>query len=372
MAGGHRYSSFNAQGRCSKVAREAKELRRNMSKQTNRQILLVSRPTGEPVSENFKLVENPIPEPGKGELLLRSVYLSLDPYMRGRMNEQRSYAASLKLGDVMIGESVCRVVNSNIAEFKQGDFVLANTGWQDYFVSNGKGIQKIDEALKPKSYALGLLGMPGFTAYAGLANIGKPQKNETLVVAAASGAVGSIVGQIGKIKGCRVIGIAGGASKCEYVKEELGFGECIDHKDADFAAKLKNACPNGIDVYFENVGGAVFDAVLPLLNEFARIPVCGLVAHYNDTGLAQGLDRMPLLFRHILSKRLRVQGFIVFDYNSQLDDFKRDMSGWLRDGLIKYREDVTDGLETAPTELIGLLKGRNFGKKVIRVSNENE
>ena len=209
--------------------------------------------------------------------------------------------------------------------------------------------------------------MPGFTAYTGLLNIGKPKAGETLVVAAASGAVGSVVGQIAKIKGCRVVGIAGGEQKCRYVKEELGFDACLDHHQPDLPERLKAACPNGIDIYFENVGGAVFDAVLPLLNNFARVPVCGLIAHYNATELPTGQDRVPLLMQQTLVKRLTFRGFIVWDFASQFPEFTREMSGWLRDGRVKYREDITDGLENAPRELIGLLKGENFGKKIIRV-----
>ena len=248
-----------------------------------------------------------------------------------------------------------------------GDIVVAGTGWQEYSLSDGEGVQKVDPALGPISYALGVLGMPGLTAYTGLLNIGKPQPGETLVVAAASGAVGSVVGQIAKVKGCRVIGIAGGEQKCRFVKEELGFDGCLDHRQPNLAERLQAACPNGIDIYFENVGGVVFDAVLPLLNNFARIPVCGLIAHYNATELLAGPDRVPLLMRNILTKRLTFRGFIVFDYGSQFGDFITDMSGWLRDGQVKYREDITDGLENAPRELIGLLRGENFGKKIIRV-----
>ncbi|HEY9793805.1 MAG TPA: NADP-dependent oxidoreductase [Candidatus Obscuribacterales bacterium] len=336
----------------------------------NRQILLASRPQGEPTTDNFKLVEKPIAEPGKGEMLLRTLYLSLDPYMRGRMNEQKSYAASVDLGQVMVGATVCRVVKSNIAEYKQGDLVVAYTGWQDYVISDGKEVRKLEAAMQPAS-ALGLMGMPSFTAYVGLLNIGKPKAGETVVVAAASGAVGSVVGQIAKIKGCRVVGIAGGDQKCSYVKSELGFDECIDHKRPDLEERLKAACPKGVDVYFENVGGSVFSAVLPLLNNFARVPVCGLIAHYNDTGLARGVDRLPLLMRNILTKRLTFEGFIVSDHNAQFGDFVKDMTEWLSKGLIKYKEDVTDGLENAPRELIGLLKGENFGKKIIRVSGDS-
>ena len=310
-------------------------------------------------------------------MLLHTVYLSLDPYMRGRMDAGASYVQPVEVGEVMGGSAVCAVVKSNLPRYKAGDIVVAGTGWQEYSLSDGEeeyslsdgeGVQKVDPTLGPISYALGVLGMPGFTAYTGLLNIGKPQPGETLVVAAASGAVGSVVGQIAKVKGCRVIGIAGGEQKCRFVKEELGFDGCLDHRQPNLAERLQAACPNGIDIYFENVGGAVFDAVLPLLNNFSRIPVCGLIAHYNATELPAGPDRVPLLMRNILAKRLTFRGFIVFDHGSQFRDFITDMSGWLRGGRVKYREDITDGLENAPRELVGLLRGENFGKKIIRVS----
>jgi NADPH-dependent curcumin reductase CurA len=339
-----------------------------MTPQKNRQILLASRPRGEPTHENFKLVETDIPEPGPDQMLLRTIYLSLDPYMRGRMNDGPSYAKPVEVGEIMEGRAVCEVVQSNIPHYKRGDIVLAGTGWQDYSLSEGKSVRKIDPALGPISSALGVLGMPGLTAYTGLLNIGKPQPGETLVVAAASGAVGSVVGQIARIKGCHVVGIAGGAQKCRHVKEELGFDACLDHHQPDLPERLKAACPYGIDIYFENVGGEVFEAVLPLLNNFARIPVCGLVAHYNATELPAGPNRVPLVMHDILVKRLLFRGFIVWDFASQFHDFVADMSGWLHDGRVKYREDITDGLENAPRELIGLLKGQNFGKKIIRVS----
>jgi NADPH-dependent curcumin reductase CurA len=336
----------------------------------NRQILLASRPRGEPTPDNFKLVETEVPDPGPGQMLLRTIYLSLDPYMRGRMNAGPSYAKRVEVGEVMEGRSVCEVVKSNLPQYKPGNLVVAGTGWREISLSDGNGVQKIDPALRPISYALGVLGMPGLTAYTGLLNIGKPQPSETLVVAAASGAVGSVVGQIAKIKGCRVIGIAGGERKRRYVKDELGFDDCLDHQQPDLAERLKAACPKGIDIYFENVGGAVFDSVLPLLNNFARIPVCGLIAHYNADELPAGPNRVPQLMLAILVKRLTFRGFIVWDFASQYADFVRDMSGWLREGCIKYREDITDGLESAPRELIGLLKGENFGKKIIRVGPE--
>jgi NADPH-dependent curcumin reductase len=333
----------------------------------DRQIVLASRPSGELSEENFKLTDNEIPKPGSGQMLLRTIYLSLDPYMRGRMDAGPSYAPRVEIGEVMVGRSVCEVIESNLQEFGPGDIVLTTSGWQEYSLATIDGVRRVDRSLGPISYALGVLGMPGLTAYTGLLNIGKPRPGETVVVAAASGAVGSVVGQLGKIKGCRVVGAAGGQQKCAFVEAELGFDICIDHHRPDFGEKLKAACPNGIDIYFENVGGAVFDGVLPLLNNFARIPVCGLIAHYSDAELPPGPDRVPQLMRSILVKRLTLSGFIVTDYFSQYPDFVREMTIWLREGRIKYREDITDGLENAPRELIRLLKGGNFGKKIIRV-----
>jgi NADPH-dependent curcumin reductase CurA len=337
---------------------------------TNRQILLVSRPHGEPAPDNFRLVETLVPHPGPGQMLLRSIYLSLDPYMRGRMSDAKSYAAPVEIGEVMEGRVVAEVMESNLPKYQPGDVVFAGVGWQEFALSDGKGVRKIDPALRPLSYALGVLGMPGMTAYTGVLNIGQPKEGETLVVAAASGAVGSVVGQIGRIKGCRVIGIAGGPDKCRFVKEELSFDECLDHREPDLAGRLAAVCPRGIDIYFENVSGAVFDAVLPLLNDFARIPVCGLIANYNATELPVGRDRVPLLMHQILVKRLTFRGFIVWDFAAQMLQFLADVSGWVGEGRIKYKEDITDGLENAPRELIGLLRGENFGKKIIRVGKE--
>jgi NADPH-dependent curcumin reductase CurA len=336
----------------------------------NRQIVLASRPKGEPTQENFKLLETEIPALGQNQLLLRSIYLSLDPYMRGRMNAGPSYAAPVEVGNVMEGQGACQVVESNLPDFQQGEFVLAPIGWQEYALSDGAGLQRIDSSLGPISYALGVLGMPGLTAYTGLLNIGQPKPGETLVLAAASGAVGSVVGQMGRILDCRVIGIAGGAEKCRYVRDELGFDDCLDHREPELPERLAAACPDGIDIYFESVGGQVFDAVLPLLNNFARVPVCGLIAHYNASELPPGPDRLPLLTQNILAKRLAFRGFIVSDFFAQHQQFLAEMSGWLRDGRIKYKEDVTDGLENAPMELVGLLRGKNFGKKIIQVSED--
>jgi NADPH-dependent curcumin reductase len=341
------------------------------SKPINRAVLLKSRPLGAPALENFRLEERSIPIPTDGQLLLRTQYLSLDPYMRGRMSDGPSYASPVAIGDVMVGGTVSRVEMSTHKDFNIGDMVLSYNGWQDYAISDGKGLTKLNVDKHHPSLALGILGMPGFTAYMGLLDIGQPKSGETVVVAAASGAVGAVVGQIAKIKECRIVGIAGGAEKCRYVMGELGFDACIDHHARDFAKQLAVACPKGIDVYFESVGGAVFDAVLPLLNTKARVPVCGMIANYNATELPIGPDRLPLLTRTILTKRLKMQGFIIFDdYASRFSEFFGQMSSWLWEGRIKYREDIVDGLENAPEAFIGLLEGKNFGKLIIRVFKE--
>lgn len=333
----------------------------------NRKIVLAARPVGEPTATDFSLVEEILPEPGPGEVLIETHYLSLDPYMRGRMNDAKSYAPPVPLGGVMVGGGVGQIIASGAEGFSPGDFVEGRLGWQEHYLGDVAGFRKIDPSLAPISTALGVLGMPGMTAYTGLLNIGQPKAGETVVVAAASGAVGSIVGQIAKLKGCHVIGIAGGEKKCAYVKDELGFDACLDHRAPDLAEQLRAASPKGIDVYFENVGGKVFEAVLPQLNPFARVPVCGLIAHYNDTAAPVGVDHLPQLMRLVLSNRLLLRGFIVGDFASQHEQFQRDMSGWLREGKVKYREDIVDGLEAAPRALIGLLRGENFGKLLVRM-----
>ncbi len=336
----------------------------------NRRIVLAERPRGAPTPANFRLEETPLPEPGNGEVLLRTLYLSLDPYMRGRMSDAPSYAPPVALGEVMVGGTVARVEASRHPGFREGDLVVAYSGWQEYAVSDGGGLMKLDPGLPRPSYALGVHGMPGFTAYMGLLDIGAPQAGETLVVGAATGAVGSVVGQIGKLKGCRVVGVAGGEEKCRFAREELGFDSCLDHRQPGLPERLAEACPAGVDIYYENVGGKVFDAVLPLLNAKARIPVCGLIAHYNAERLPEGPDRLPLLMGTILRKRLKVQGFIIFsDYGDRFPEFLHQMSEWVQNGQIKYREDVVEGLERAPEALIGLLEGRNFGKLVVRVGD---
>ncbi len=337
---------------------------------TNRALVLQQRPHGAPDADTFRLTETPVPQAQEGQVLLRTLYLSLDPYMRGRISAAKSYAASVELGAVMVGGTVSRVEASRHPDFQAGQLVLGYSGWQDYALSDGTGLNKLDDDPRLASRALGVLGMPGFTAYMGLLDIGQPRPGETVVVAAASGAVGSLVGQIAKIKGARAVGIAGGADKCRYVVDELGFDACIDHRAPDFAAQLAAACPDGIDVYFENVGGAVFDAVLPLLNTKARIPVCGLIADYNATGLPDGPDRLGLLARTILTKRIRMQGFIIFDdYGPRYGEFHDQMRSWLDEGKIKFREDIVEGLENAPQAFIGLLEGKNFGKLIIHVAD---
>ncbi|MGR5304780.1 NADP-dependent oxidoreductase [Vibrio mediterranei] len=340
-----------------------------MSQENNRRIVLASRPVGAPVNENFRLESAVIPEPKDGEMLLRAIYLSLDPYMRGRMSAAESYADPVALDEVMVGATVCQVEQSNHENFEQGEWVLAYTGWQDYAISNGEGLVKLGKNPSHPSFALGIMGMPGFTAYMGLLDIGQPKAGDTVVVAAATGPVGATVGQIAKLKGCKVVGIAGGAEKCQHAKEVLGFDECLDHKSDDLAQQLAEACGDGIDVYFENVGGKVFDAVLPLLNTGARIPVCGLISQYNATSLPEGPDRMSMLVATLLIKRIKMQGFIIFDdYAHRYDEFASQMGQWLAEGKIKYKEHLVDGFENTPEAFMGLLEGKNFGKLVIKMN----
>ncbi|MBZ4690427.1 MAG: NADP-dependent oxidoreductase [Cereibacter sp.] len=337
----------------------------------NLRILLASRPERAPSAENFILEEAPIPEPGEGEVLLKVLYLSLDPYMRGRMSAAKSYARPLEIGEVMEGGTVARVIASRHPGFAEGDVVLSYSGWQRFALSDGTGLQKLDPARAPVSTALGVLGMPGFTAYAGLLTIGKPKPGETVVVAAASGAVGSVVGQIARIKGARAVGIAGGPEKCAFLRDELGFDAVVDHHAADFAEQLAAACPEGIDVYFENVGGKVWEAVFPLLNTYARVPVCGLIAQYNlGDAPPAGPDRLPGLMRQVLTRSLTIRGFIQTEFVDQRPAFLEEAAGWIASGQLRYREDIVDGLENAPEAFRGLLEGRNFGKLVIRVAGE--
>lgn len=331
--------------------------------------VLASRPHGEPDDKTLALTENPIPVPQAGEMLLRTVYLSLDPYMRGRMDAGPSYAAAVEIGDVMVGGTVSRVEVSNIAGFNKGDWVLNQGGWQTYSISNGEHVTKLDDGMVQPSYALGIQGMPGFTAFMGLSEIGKPKPGETLVVAAATGPVGATVGQLGKIWGCKVVGVAGGAEKCRYAVETLGFDHCIDHTSPHFAKELSDACHQGIDIYFENVGGKVFDAVFPLLNTAARVPVCGFIASYNSTDLPDGPDRTPYIMMSLIKRRITMRGFIIFqDFGDQFGYFTKEMQKLLSENKIAYREELITGIENAPDAFRKLLKGKNFGKVVIQVT----
>jgi len=332
-------------------------------------IVLASRPSGKPVAANFRLERETVRDLTEGEVLLETLYLSLDPYMRGRMDDAKSYAKPVDIGGVMEGGTVARIARSRNAAFKAGDIVLSHSGWQSHAISDGADLRKLDPQTAPITTALGILGMPGFTAYAGLRNIGKPKEGETLVVAAASGAVGSAVGQMAKISGARVVGIAGGPEKCDYIRQALGFDVAIDHHASDFPAQLAAACPKGIDVYFENVGGHVWSAVFPLLNDFARIPVCGLIAHYNGGSSAlSGHDQLPAVMRAILRKSLTIRGFIQREFADQRPDFYQQAGAWITEGRFKYKEDIVDGLENAPEAFLGLLEGRNFGKLIVRVA----
>ncbi len=345
-----------------------------MASATNTQILLAARPKGAPQDSDFAIVETPIPQPGANEMLLRTVYLGLDPVIRLRMNAG-SYWPAFELGKPLGARTVCAVEQSNLADFAPGDLVVTAGQWANYIVSNGKGLDgralpKLDPTRGPVTLPLHVLGITGLTAYCGLLEIGQPKPGETVVVSGAAGAVGSMAGQIAKIKACRVIGIAGGPEKCAFLEQELGFDVAVDYKRPDFAAALKDAVPKGIDIYFENVGGAVFEAALPLLNMHARVPVCGTVSEYNVTERALVQDKLPGLLLATLGKRLTLRGFVISDWFYKMPDFQRDVGGWLRDGKIKYREDFVDGLLSAPRALQAMLKAQNFGKVIVRVSAE--
>jgi len=336
-----------------------------MSDSMNQQILLKSYPTGEPKESNFAVVETAIPEPGEGEILNRTIYLSLDPYMRGRMSDRASYTTPAKLGEVMVGSTVSQVVKSNNPKFSAGDFVLGYGGWQDYAIAQAETLTKLDPNQVPISYALGITGMPGMTAYFALLDIGKPKAGETMVVSAASGAVGAVVGQIAKIKDCRAVGIVGSDEKCDYVVNELGFDACINRKTQDLNSALKAACPNGIDIYVDHTAGPILEAVLQNINLGARIPLVGLISQYNAETPPPGPNLMPLLV-----KRALIKGFLVGDYQQRHAEFMNDMSQWLQAGKLKYKEDIVQGLKNAPHAFIGLLKGENFGKLIVQVGDD--
>ncbi len=340
-----------------------------MSQTIARSILLNARPEGWPKEGDFRMAAQTLPDPGPGEVLLQSLWLSLDPYMRGRMNAGASYAPGVELGAPLPCEAVARVLKSADPGFAPGDIVVVHDFWRDHMLRRGRDLRKLDPVLAPVQTALGVMGMPGLTAYAGLRHIGKPRAGETVVVAAASGAVGALVGQIAKLGGARVVGVAGGAEKCGYVARDLGFDACIDRHDPQMAGQLAAACPNGIDVYFELVGGAVWSAVLPLLNPFARVPVCGTIAGYNDMGPPLGPDQSPALMRSVLTKSLTLRGFIVSEFAVDAPEFRDQMGQWLAAGQVRYREDVRAGLDQMIPAFVAMLAGRNFGKTLIHLAD---
>ena len=328
----------------------------------NIQCTLANRPTGWVKESDFKIVETDIPKPGTGQVLVKNLYLSLDPYMRGRMNAGPSYAANVEIGGVMVGGTVGEVMESSNPKFKSGDTVSGYFGWQQYGVSSGNELQKVDPKLVPLPAYLGAVGMPGLTAWWGLLDIGAPKAGETVVVSAAAGAVGSIVGQIAKIKGCRAVGIAGGKAKCDLVVKEFGFDACVDYKGGNLAKDLRAAAPKGIDIYFENVGGVILETIALQLNPFARIPLCGLISQYNEVK-PHGLDNLVML----LINRVKLQGFIVSDFAAQSGKAVEELAGWVRDGKVKYRETIANGIESAPRAFLGLLKGENIGKQLVKL-----
>ncbi|TSE01471.1 NADP-dependent oxidoreductase [Skermania sp. ID1734] len=338
---------------------------------TSTQIRMAARPVGEPQDSDFETCTVELPDLEDGQVLLRTIYLSLDPYMRGRMSAAKSYAQPLEVGDVMVGGTVCEVIESRSAAREVGSIVLAYTGWQTNAVVDAKQTRLLADWPAPVSTALGVLGMPGFTAYAGLLEIGRPKPGETVVVAAATGPVGSAVGQIARIKGARAVGIAGGPKKCQVLLEEFGFDAALDHRSPSFVEDLAKATPDGVDVYFENVGGPVAEAVGRRFNTYARMPVCGLVANYNDTEAPSGPDRLPGFMRRVLTLSLTIRGFIQSEFvETHQDAFLRDMADWVRDGSVKYREDIVDGLDAAPDAFRGLLRGANLGKLLVKVGDE--
>lgn len=335
----------------------------------NLRYVLASRPEAAPTPDNFRLEESPLPEPRDGQALLRTLYLSLDPYMRGRMSDAKSYAEPVKIDQTMVGATVAEVVESKSEAVSKGDIVLAYGGWQTYSVQNGDQLRVLDPDYVPITTALGVLGMPGFTGYAGLLEIGKPKPGETVAVAAATGPVGSVVGQVAKIKGANTIGIAGGEKKIEVLRE-FGFDQCVDHRGDDLRGALKAAAPDGVDVYFENVGGPVWQAMQPRLNLYARVPVCGLVADYNGTAEPSPAGSGEKLMRLVLTKSLTLRGFIQTEFQKRLEpQFLKEMGEWVHNGEVKYLEDITDGFENTPDTFIGMLEGKNFGKTIIKIAD---
>ena len=332
----------------------------------NRSVHLASRPVGWPTPENFRLVEEPVPEPGAGQVLVRNVYISVDPYMRGRMNDVKSYTPPFAVGEPMTGGAIGRVERSNHPDFAPGDHVSSQLGWREWFVSDGRGLQKVDADAAPLPAYLGALGGTGFTAYVGLLDIGQPQPGETVFVSGAAGATGSVAGQIAKIVGCRVIGSAGSDEKVRWLTDELGFDAAINYRTQDIDAALGEACPDGINIYFDNVGGDHLEAALNHMADFGRIVACGAISRYNEAELPPG----PRNLGNVVRQRLRIQGFIVSDHAARNADFRRDMSQWLREGKVKHRETIVDGIEHAADAFLGLLRGENMGKMLVRLAPE--
>ena len=331
---------------------------------TSREVHLRSRPHGLPTADNFALVETELPAPGAGQVLIRNRFISVDPYMRGRMRDTRSYTPPFGLDEPLTGGAVGEVVSSASEEFAEGDFVLHMLGWREYALAETRGLTKVDPSLGPLQSYLGVLGMPGMTAYVGLLDIGEPQAGETVFVSGAAGAVGAQVCQIAKIKGCRVVGTAGSAAKTRWLEEVAGVDATINYKEtSNLRRALKKACPDGIDVYFENVGGAHLEAALQYMNNWGRIVVCGMISQYNATAAAPGPANLVLM----IGRRLRMQGFIVSDHPERRDDFLRDVSGWMKEGKLKWEETVFDGIERAPEAFIGLFHGENLGKMLVSV-----
>jgi hypothetical protein len=328
----------------------------------NQRIVLASYPEGWVTEDNFRLETAPLPKPAEGEVLVKNHWLSLDPYMRGRMSQQKSYVKGVEPGEVMSGETAGEVVESKHPKFKAGDTVTAPSGWQLYWAGKGEMLTRVDASKVPLSYFLGCLGMPGRTAYFGMKDIIAPKAGETVVVSAASGAVGSVVGQLAKAWGCRAVGIAGGKAKCDYVVNDLGFDACVDYKAGKLYDDLKAACPKGVDGYFENVGGEILDTVLRLMNFRGRVAVCGLISDYNAKD-PYGVK----MFRSILVNRLKVQGMIVFDWLERYPEANQALLDLVVGGKLKYRESIVEGIENAPKGLIGLLKGDNFGKQLVKL-----
>ncbi len=333
----------------------------------NRQIVLAARPVGFPAVSDFRLDETSLPDPDSGQFLVRNVYMSVDPYMRGRMSDRKSYIPSFQIGKALEGSAVGRVVKSNHPRYSEGDWVTSLNGWRDYFLSGGEGVNKLDTRLAPPATYLGVLGVPGFTAWYGLKHIGKPTRGETLVVSAAAGAVGSVAVQLGKIYGCRVAAIAGSGEKCAFARE-LGADAATNYKTGDVYEQLRAACPRGVDIYFENVGGAILDAVLRLLNPFSRIPLCGMISQYNLTEPEPG----PRYLFSMIANRALMQGFIIADHFDRFPEFLSEMAGYVKAGRVRSRETVVEGLENAPRAFIDMLKGANIGKMLVKIADEQD